>query len=125
MAQKRYIITATALSKQGKVLGTATNQYHKSHPLAKLYSIKAGLSDQRVYIHAELGAVLRSTNAILRAGDSKVHTTSVHTMLVQRFHNNGALANAKPCKSCQLMLKDFGVKKIVYTDEDGMKEYNV
>jgi len=113
VSTKRYTITATALSKQGKVLGTATNQYHKSHPLAKLYSIKAGLSDQRVYIHAELGA-------ILRAGDSKVHT-----MLVQRFHNNGALANAKPCKSCQLMLKDFGVKKIVYTDEDGMKEYNV
>lgn len=116
MATKRYTITATALSKQGKVLGTATNQYHKSHPLAKLYSIKAGLSDQRVYIHAELGAILRT-------GDSKVNTTSVHTILVQRFHNNGALANAKPCKSCQLMLKDFGVKKIVYTDEDGMKEF--
>ena len=113
MSAKRYTITATVLSKQGKVLGTATNQYHKSHPLAKLYSVKAGLSDQRVYIHAELGA-------ILRAGDNKVHT-----ILVQRFHNNGASANAKPCKSCQLMLKDFGVKRIVYTDEDGMKEYNV
>lgn len=113
MTTKRYQIVATAFDKRGKILSTAVNQYRKSHPLAKLYSIKAGLSEDRCYIHAELGAVLK-------AGESKVHR-----LLVQRFHNNGTLANAKPCKSCQLMLKDFGVKKVVYTHEEGMKEYLV
>ena len=113
MTTKRYQIIATAFDKRCKILGTAVNQYRKSHPLAKLYSIKAGLSEDRCYIHAELGA-------ILKAGDAKVHK-----LLVQRFHNNGTMANAKPCKSCQLMLKDFGVMHVVYTHEEGIKEYFV
>lgn len=111
MSVKRYHIVATCFSKQGKVLGTATNQYNKSHPLAKLYSLKAGLSEQRCYIHAELGAILKS-------GDKQVHS-----ILVQRFHKDGSMANAFPCKSCQLMLKDFRVRKIVYTHQDKLKEF--
>ena len=40
-----------------------------------------------------------------------------------RFHNNGTMATAKPCLTCQAMLKGFGVKIVRYTSEEGIKEY--
>lgn len=110
MAKKRYEIIATAFDKKGRIIGAGVNDYQKSHPLAKYFSIKAGMSDKRYFIHAELAA-------ILSAGKK-----NVHSILVQRFQNNGDMACAKPCPSCTEMLKAFGVKFVRYTDEDGVKE---
>jgi hypothetical protein len=44
---------------------------------------------------------------------------------VQRFHENGDMAVAKPCPTCQAMLKGFGVKIVRYTSEEGIKEYEI
>lgn len=109
--RKKYQITTTAFSKSGAVLSTAQNDYKRSHPLSKHFSLLAGESEHKDKLHSELAAVLQ-------AGKS-----GVHSVLVQRFHNNGELANAKPCKACQLMLKAFGVRLVRYTTEDGIKEY--
>lgn len=110
MAKKRYEIIATAMDKKGRILSTSKNDYLKSHPLFKSYSIRSGMSEQRIYLHAEFLACLRAN-------------AEIHTMLVQRFHNDGSLANAEPCNTCKLVLKEFGVKRVQYTHEDGIKEY--
>jgi deoxycytidylate deaminase len=113
MTRKRYEIIATAFDKKGKVLGTGVNDYNRSHPLAKFFSVQAGESEQKDKVHAELSAVLASGRK------------NIHSVFVQRFHNDGSMATAKPCMTCQAMLKGFGVKLVRYTSEDGVKEYEI
>lgn len=111
MTRKRYEIIATCFDRKGKVLGTGVNDYSCSHPLMKHFAVKAGESEQKDKLHAELSAVLASGRK------------NIHSILVQRFHNNGTMATAKPCLTCQAMLKGFGVKIVRYTSEEGIKEY--
>lgn len=111
--RKRYTIVATCFDRKGKVVGTGTNNYRKSHPLMQHFAVKAGESDEKIYLHAELSAVLQSGRK------------EIHSILVQRFHTNGDLANAMPCLTCQKMLKSFGVKQVKYSHEEGIKEYEI
>lgn len=39
-----------------------------------------------------------------------------------REYKDGSLAPSRPCPSCMAMLKDFGIKKVYYTTEDGYVE---
>lgn len=110
MAKKRYEIIATAMDKKGRVLSSCKNDYTKSHPLFKSYSVRSGMSEQRIYSHAEFLACIKAS-------------AEIHTVLVQRFHTDGSLANAEPCNTCKLVLKEFGVKRVQYTHEDGIKEF--
>ena len=45
-----------------------------------------------------------------------------HSVLVQRFDAFGKPKTAKPCKTCQAMLKGFGVQIARYTTDLGIKE---
>ena len=111
MTRKRYQITATAFDRKGRILSTQQNDYRRSHPLFKFFAIMAGESEEKIYKHAEFAACIS-------AGKK-----DIHTVLVQRFHSNGDPANAEPCKTCKLVLKNFGVKKVYYTTSEGIKEY--
>lgn len=109
--RKKFQLVATTFDKRGRVLATSENSYRRSHPLAKHYAVLAGESEHKDKLHAELAAVLSSGKNV------------VHSILVQRFDSKGEMANAKPCKACQLMLKSFGVKLVRYTDINEIKEY--
>lgn len=111
--RKRYTLIATCFDRKGKVLGTGVNNYKKSHPLMQHFAVKAGESDEKIYMHAELSAVLQSGRK------------EIDSILVQRFHTNGDVANAMPCPTCQQMLKSFGVKCVRYTTDEGIKEYEI
>lgn len=113
MTRKRYEVIATTFDKKGRVLGTGVNDYRKSHPLVKTCSIIAGESEQKDKLHAEFSAVLASGRK------------TVHSILVQRFNNDGSLALAAPCPTCQVMLKSFGVRIVRYTHPQGIKEYEI
>lgn len=47
----------------------------------------------------------------------------IHSILVQRFDAEDKPALAKPCKTCQLVLKSFGVKIVRYTTSEGVQFY--
>jgi hypothetical protein len=49
----------------------------------------------------------------------------VHTLRVERFDSQGNPKIAFPCASCQLAVKLAGVKKVVFTSEDGYNEWIV
>ena len=106
--KRRYEIIATAFDKKGNILGSAVNDYSKSHPLMKLYAEKAGESELKIYKHAELGAILAAGNK------------QVHRIFVQRFDRNGDYALAAPCPTCLCMLRDFDVKIIQWTNPSGI-----
>lgn len=107
---KKYNISCIAFDRKGNPIGTGVNSYTKTHPLSKHFSLAAGESPEKNKIHAELAAVLD-------AGSRKVYS-----VFVSRFDADGTPALAKPCTSCQLMLKAFGVVLARYTDSDGIKE---
>ena len=98
----RHLITATVRDKRGRVLSVATNQYGKSHPLQRHFAMLCG-EDERVYLHAELSALLRCRDKI---------PYSIH---VERYTKDGHPALAAPCPICRKALAAFGVKHITYT----------
>lgn len=73
----------------------------------KYHAILAGESESKIYRHAELSAVLD-------AGQREVHS-----IFVQRLDASGNPVNARPCKTCQSILKSFGVKVANFTTETG------
>jgi deoxycytidylate deaminase len=106
--KKRYTIIATTFDKKGNILGSGVNDYNKSHPLMKLYALKAGESELKIKKHAELAAILAAGNK------------DIHRIFVQRFTEDGEYALAMPCKTCQTMIKDFGIKVVEFTTPEGI-----
>lgn len=83
--------------KKGKIL-TAKYNCLKTHP--KLF-----YRYQFPFLHAE-------SHAIMALGmDNCVNAI----MYVVRITRNNELAMAKPCKECQKLIKDVGIKKVYYT----------
>jgi len=74
----------------------------KTHPKSK---------DPHHMIHAEL-------NAILDIDERDLDGASV---LVYRERRCGGCGMAKPCQSCEAMLKAVGVKEVYYTTEKEVK----
>ena len=105
MSEKRYQIFATTYDKRGRILAGATNDYKKSHPLQRQLSIQVYGHPEKMYLHAELAACLRS-------GDKEIHR-----IVVQRFDSQGRPALAKPCMMCMKALELYGVKFLWYTNE--------
>lgn len=74
----------------------------------KHFAVLAGEPEEKIYRHAELSAVLDAGNK------------DVYSILVQRFDAEGKPANARPCRTCQRMLKAYGVKVMRYTSQNGI-----
>ena len=87
---------------KGIPISFGSNHQTKTHPLMKQY-------DEHKTIHAELSAILKVKDKTILNGA---------TMVVYREHKNGELANSKPCHACSAILKDFGFKTIIYTNNN-------
>jgi deoxycytidylate deaminase len=83
--------------KRGKVLGFGYNN-SKTHP-------KFGSKDNFKTMHAEGSA--------LYCAKKLGNNVAGATMIVYR--RNGLIS--KPCNSCEKMLKDAGIAKVIYTNE--------
>ena len=112
MSKKRYKIHTTALDKKGRVICKGQNEYIKSNPWQKHLSIKAGMSEERVFYHSEVKALLTAKNL----------KKKVHTLKVERYDCNGNQRLAMPCPSCMIAIHLTGVKRVIFTSEDGWKE---
>lgn len=111
--KKRYNIKATALDSKGRVLAVGFNNYEKSSTWQKELSIACGLSEERIYSHGEVVALLKAKNM----------RKKVHTLKVERYDSLGESKTAFPCISCQLAIKLSGVKRVLFTTENGIEEW--
>ena len=59
--------------------------------------------------HAEIGCILGLDKS----------TTRGSTIYVARVGKRGDIRNSKPCLICQAVLKHVGVRKVIYTTEEG------
>lgn len=94
-----------------RIISSACNSKSKCHPLqAKLDAEKYGVSCPGK-CHAEIAALL----PLIR---DKVDLSNA-SIYVFREHKDGSLAMARPCSSCQKMIKQLKIKKCFYTIESG------
>lgn len=102
MNQKQNI-TAILYDKKGKILSIGKNSYIKTHPL-QAKSAKAVGEDYKVFLHAEIDALVKAKN-----------WDKAHKLVITRFTKDGNPALAKPCKICQHAIKIAGIKLVEHT----------
>lgn len=106
---------------KGHIIGRGHNS-SKSHPLQKQYNRRyrnfnnANGSFVNDTIHAEVDAI----NSISYTTGIKVDWSKAK-VFVYRICNGKRLGYgcAKPCPACMNAIKDLGIKKIYYTDDEG------
>lgn len=104
MPSRQHLITATAYDKRGRLLARATNNYRKTHPLQAHFASLAG-EPERQYLHAELAVLLRCKDVV------------PHEIRVERYKRDGSPANAAPCPVCKLAIKQWGVQRVIFTED--------
>ena len=91
--------------KKNRIVGLGFNNPKKTHPRStNLFKT----------VHAELAAVLSAGEEVYGAD-----------IYIYREHKSGLPANSKPCKFCQKLLEEVGIKNVHYTDEGQFKKYNI
>ena len=106
----RHKLGCVVVSKH-RIISSGCNSKSKCHPLqAKLDMEKYGVVCAGK-CHAEISALL----PLIR---DKVDLSNA-SIYVFRQHKDGTLAMAKPCSSCQKMIRQLKIKKCFYTIENG------
>jgi len=90
--------------KKGKIISQGFN-VRKTHPFQQFYANKTH-NREKVFLHAEMSALVKC----------REHP---HTIYVGRLRKDGSIGNAKPCPICLMAIIESGVKRIVYTNDDG------
>lgn len=101
------------IAKNGRVLSIGNNA-------VRYYKNPKGLKVSRVWedsLHAEQAAILKLLNA--RRQDELIGST----IFVSRVRKNGNPGLAKPCAICSELIRAVGIKKVVYTTDNGTEEY--
>jgi deoxycytidylate deaminase len=102
----KHDITAIITDRRGRVLSIGKNSYVKTHPEMKKLSIAVHGNDTKLYLHAEV-------DALIKVPKKKRH--KMHKIFVERKAASGQPMLAAPCPVCQAAIKQYGVKKISYT----------
>lgn len=92
-----------------RILSVGKNKY-KTH--TKQFNQYTGCEANS--IHAELDAILSCDNVPAKA-----------TIYVSRVLRDGSCGMAKPCKYCLEILKQYDIKRIVYSTKDGFNVQNL
>lgn len=101
---RQYNITAIIYDKRGRVLSIGKNSYVKTHPLQAEYAKQLG-DDHKIFMHAEIHAIARLKNI-----------DKAHRIHVLRFDAEGNPKSAKPCRICEMAIREqTGIKIIEHT----------
>lgn len=111
---RKYDITAIVRDKHGHIISRANNSYVKTHPMQARLAQKVGRT-KKIYLHAEVLAILRAGQQIERA----------YSIEVYRFDSNGKSKLAKPCPICMELIKTTPIKRIIYTVDDSSEEQTI
>ena len=93
--------------KKNRIIAIGTNT-EKTHPIQKHYD-KFRKFPTHHRIHAEIKAII----------NSKLNHLDGCSIYIYRETKSGHLANSRPCPSCIQMIKNYGIRKIGYSTNDG------
>ena len=104
---RKYDITAIIKDKHGHIISRANNSYIKTHPLQAKLAKHVG-SPKKLYLHAEVLAILRAGDKIEKA----------YSIEIFRFDKEGKSKLAKPCPICMELISTTPIKRIFYTEDE-------
>ena len=107
--KKKYTVFCAALNINGDIISVGTNSYTKTHPMQKKLAQKCGNSN-REYLHAEVAALVKCRKQVC-------------SLVVVRMTRTGIVRMARPCPICFQAMKEAGVIKVYYSDNDGNIKY--
>jgi deoxycytidylate deaminase len=113
----RVKIGAVLYSKAGHAVSWGYNQ-RKTHPRQYEANKRAGKQIENPCLHAEIDAIVSMSDY-----GAFCDYEEPHTIYVARLDRNGKWANCKPCAACHSEIVAAGIKRVVYTTEEGVKEY--
>lgn len=93
-----------------KVIGKGAN-LSTSHPLQSFHNNRTGRVAPAHNLHAEI-------HALVNCSLSNIHGAEIY---VARFDRRGNLAMCRPCVACEDALRRAGVKRVVYTSQQGIQ----
>lgn len=112
---------AAAIIYKNKIIKLSHNEI-KSHTFQKQYA----KNEHAIYFHAET-SVIHKARKIL--GDEKLKKATLIVARVSQIRSKAQqklmghnIAEAKPCEGCESCIKDFGIKKVIYTTQQGTME---
>ena len=97
--------------KKNSVISTGCNKI-KSHPIQKVYNNRYLDYHTKNCLHAEIDASIKAEDSDCKGA----------TLYVARRGLDNKIRLSNPCDACFNYAKDLGIKRIVYTIEDGIKE---
>lgn len=105
----------SVIIKSGRVISTGTNKQSSF-----IHGVTRGSRELwNINQCAERNAILKA----LKIFDGLKHLAG-STIYVSRFSKNGNTALAKPCKYCLEFIESVGIKRIVYTTDNGTETIN-
>ena len=90
-----------------KIISSGYNSY-KTNPMQKRLNVHRFDVDTNHTLHAELSCLLPLINR------KDIDFSSV-SLYIYREHKSGDLALAKPCASCEALIRSLGIRNIYYT----------
>lgn len=105
---------------QGNVIGIGCNT-NKTHPKQKYYNKFRGIvTDNAKYapkLHAEISCLNSIKHLDIQFSKVKLY---VYRTRIDMEHGM-----ARPCPACMAAIKDYGIKNVYYTTDDGLAYENV
>lgn len=97
----------SAVVYKNRIYGLGHNSY-KTHPKAKEFHNQLN----KECLHAEMMACFY---ARYNLGEENLKKATIY---VVRAKKDGSLGLAKPCQACDSMIRDLGIKKIIYSKDN-------
>ena len=108
---------AAAIVCRNKIISVGMNSM-KSHPMAAKY----GKNEHAVYLHAEVAAIKNALREIDVDDFTKCDIYITRVKKEAPFTKKYVWGLAKPCAGCERAIAEFGLKRVIYTCDDGKYE---
>lgn len=108
---------AAAIVYRNRIISIGMNSM-KSHPLQAKYA----KNDHAIYLHSEIAAI---KNALREVEIDDLAKCDIYIARVKKekpFTKKYVYGLAKPCAGCERAIAEFGLKRVVYTCDDGTHE---
>ena len=105
---------AAAVVYRNRIISIGMNSM-KSHPMAAKY----GKNEHAIFLHAEVAAIKNALREINVDDFSKCDIYITRVKKEKPFSNKFIWGLSKPCRGCERAIAEFGLKRTIYTCDNG------
>jgi deoxycytidylate deaminase len=109
---------SAALVYKNKIISLGTNKF-KTDPFQKRFS----KNNNKIYIHAEIECIKKASKILTKQEfkHSTLYVCRIKWNSTDERKRKIIFGMSKPCESCMNAIVEFGIKKIIYTTDNGIE----